>query len=424
MSFKFFTNAIRTYYVGDASKFVLKPQQEPVFPIPGMSNTHLYIHIPFCKHGCPYCPYNKVEFQQHLAERYFEALHREIDLYHQAIGNIEISSVYFGGGSPSIIPDKITEVLEHLRRNFNLKGDICIELNPNDCDRNSLEILYSAGINVVSVGVQSFQEKHLKTIGRNYNVEVAVNALKNTLRIFSQVNIDLMFALPGQSSQDLTNDIEKAVNLGANQITVYPLFTFPYTTIGRFKKMLHVKMPGLRKRRQQYFMIYDMLKANSFNQVSVWSFKKGSGTKYSSVTRDGYLGFGAGAGTHFENGYYLNTFSVEAYIDRINGGKYPTALRFEFDDKMNNLFWLYWRFYDSRIPIQEFKNRFLGNSKIQQLIFIFIHTGLLIKGENEFLLTRKGSFWLHLAQNHFSLDYINTIWGKALKEPFPDDLYF
>jgi oxygen-independent coproporphyrinogen-3 oxidase len=183
-------------------------------------------------------------------------------------------------------------------------------------------------------------------------------------------------------------------------------------------------MPDLKKRKAQYFSIYDTLTQQEYNQVSVWSFKKGGGSKYSSVTRDGYLGLGAGAGTHFPNGYYLNTFSVESYITKLDKGEFPTALKFSMNKQLNDLFWLYWRFYDARIPISEFDSRFGSNGKVKRLFSYMQKMGMLSKTEQEYTLTRKGSFWLHLAQNYFSLRYINQIWSQAMKNDFPDEIQF
>ena len=420
----FLTKCFRSYYAGNSSQFIFTKEKTPVFPEEKIQNIHLYIHIPFCQNTCPYCPYNKIELQLDLADSYFIALHREINLYRQALGEISIKSIYFGGGSPAILPDKIVKIIDHLKQCFKIEGDICIELNPNDCNIERLNLLKAAGIKVVSIGIQSFQDKYLSIIGRNYNSIQAENALIAAKSIFDVVNVDLMFALPEQNKHNIITDIEKAIELNADQITTYPLFTFPYSAVGRYRKISQVKMPNLRQRKEQYYTIYDKLTSNDFKQASVWSFKKSDNRTYSSVTREGYLGLGAGAGTHFSNGFFLNTFSVYSYIDSLNENRYPTALKFKLNDNLDKLFWLYWRFYDSRIPIADFNLKFSENYKVKRLISFFTKTGLLLKSDYEYILTRKGSFWLHLGQNYFSLGYINKIWSKALKNDFPEKIHF
>ena len=418
------TKSIRSYYAGNSSQFSFIKHCTPDFGNDLFDSLHLYIHVPFCAHCCPYCPYNKIEVDSVLVEQFFKALHTEIELYFKKLGKINISSIYFGGGSPALFPKEITKVIEHLTERFSINGEFCIEINPNDCSSEKLQALKDAGIKTVSVGVQSFQDKNLKTIGRSYNGKVAEKAVEVVCSIFDSINIDLMFALPSQDKASLLKDLSKAESYGVSQITTYPLFTFPYSKIGDYRKIKQVKMPKLRIRKKQYFLIYDWLIEKEYRQVSVWSFKKGEGIKYSSVTRDGYLGLGAGAGTHMPNGYYLNTFPVKSYISVLDKGEFPTALKFKMDTNLNDLFWLYWKFYDTRIPLADFNERFGNNEKMKRLFSIFKTIGLLSKTEQDFVLTRKGSFWLHLAQNYFSLGYINKIWSKAMNKDYPNKISF
>lgn len=421
---KTITRAFRRYYAGKNSEFVFLKHENPEVDSSDFDSLHLYIHIPFCAQCCPYCPYNKVAYDAVLSEQFFKALHTEIDFYHNKLGKINITSLYFGGGSPALFPEHIASVIEHVKQSFNLSEDICIEMNPNDCSLNNLQILKNAGVKTVSVGVQSFQDDNLNFIGRKYNGELAIKAVERVCSIFDSVNIDLMFALPSQNNQSVEKDIAKAISMDVNQVTCYPLFTFPYTTVGEYRKGKNVKMPKLGKRKKQYYTIYDTLTNADFDQVSVWSFKKGGGSKYSSVTRDGYLGLGAGAGTHLPHGYYLNTFSVEAYNKKLNDNKFPTAMKFALDEKLNDLFWLYWRFYDARIPIAQFDLRFAKDKRMQRLFGVLKITKMLISNNDEYVLTRRGSFWLHLAQNYFSLGYINTIWHDALNKDYPEKISF
>jgi oxygen-independent coproporphyrinogen-3 oxidase len=418
------TKAVRTYYAGCKSEFIFKKQSVPEFRYGDIDTIHLYVHVPFCKHCCPYCPYNKMPVDTNLVELFFKALDTEIELYYNSVGNINISSIYFGGGSPALFPEKIALVIEHISKRFRVIGEICIEINPNDCSIEKLQILKLSGVKTVSIGVQSFQDANLSFIGRSYNSIIAEKAVEAVCNMFDSVNIDLMFALPSQNNESILFDLSKAISYGVSQITTYPLFTFPYSTIGNYKKIKKVKMPDLNKRKTQYYSIYDLLTEKDYKQVSVWSFKKGDGSKFSSVTRDGYIGLGAGAGTHLPNGYYLNTFPVKAYISKLENHEFPTALKFAMNKQLNDLFWLYWRFYDTKIPISEFNERFENIGKVKRLFSFLQIIGMLSKTESEFVLTRKGSFWLHLAQNYFSLRYINLIWAQSMQDDFPNEIRF
>jgi len=227
-------------------------------------------------------------------------------------------------------------------------------------------------ISLVSVGVQSFNDQFLNFIGRKYSSDIISSVLEKLVKDdFKSINIDLMFALPGQSIADLKYDLQKAIELGVNQITTYPLFTFPYTAVGSYLRIKKVKMPNLNVRRKQYRFIHDFMQRNGYNRVSVWGFKKGDVPRYSSVTRDNYIGLGAGAGSHLPDGFYLNKFSVDEYINNCLKNKFPTALFLKLDKNLQNYFWLYWRLYDTVIDKQEIYNRFgADNKKICYLSFL------------------------------------------------------
>ncbi len=225
------TKAIRCYYAGNNSQFAFKKHLKPKIDKNDIDSIHLYIHVPFCSHCCPYCPYNKIQVDTNLVELFFKALETEIELYHNTVGCINVSSIYFGGGSPALFPGEVASVIEQLQKLFKVNGEICIEINPNDCTFENLQILKNAGIKTVSVGVQSFQDINLNIIGRSYNAQVAEKAVETVCSIFDSVNIDLMFALPTQDNESLLYDLSKAIGFGVNQITTYPLFTFPYTKV-------------------------------------------------------------------------------------------------------------------------------------------------------------------------------------------------
>ncbi len=424
MSIKIFTEALRSYYAGHRKQFVFKYCESPGLQQNLIDETHLYVHIPFCQHCCPYCPYNKVEWNREKVNRYFQALQQEIAMYHEIVGKMKILSVYFGGGSPALSPEDLRTVISDISERFEIVGDVCIEINPRECDKQRLHLLKESGVSLLSIGIQSFQDRNLHLIGRDYEGKLAEKALENAVEHFDNVNIDLMFALEKEDLHLLENDLKQALRHQVKQITVYPLFTFPYSSIGKYRKIKKVKMPNLFQRRKQYYFIYDFLTSHGYERVSVWSFMKGQGKKYSSVTRDGYVGFGAGAGSHLPWGFYLNTFSIEGYTQRILENKLPTALEFKLNESLNNLFWLYWRFYDTRIPKKAFEERFSSEKKIKKLIQKLVLTGMIEETEEEYVLTKKGSFWLHLAQNYFSLNYINKIWSIAMKEAFPSEIYF
>jgi len=182
-------------------------------------------------------------------------------------------------------------------------------------------------------------------------------------------------------------------------------------------------MPNLAIRHTQYYRIYEFLTSKGFNRVSVWGFKKGDVPRYSSVTRDNYIGLGAGAGSHLPDGFYLNTFSVEEYTKKCLSNQLPVALYMNFTENMHKYFWLYWRLYDTFISKYALQNKFgAHDEKLNRLFFIFKKLKLLYENEANFELTMRGSFWIHLLQNFFSLRYIDKVWSAAMREAYPSEI--
>jgi oxygen-independent coproporphyrinogen-3 oxidase len=386
-----------------------------------IESTSLYLHVPFCRHCCPYCPYTKVPYRERLVEPYTRAAIAEVDWWADRIGPAEITSVYIGGGTPTLALDSIVRVLARVRERFYLTGDVCLEANPADMDEETVPRLHSAGVALVSVGVQSFQTRQLDLLGRIYEPPAAERALEQLARGgFASVNADIMFALPNQTADDVVADLAHAAQLGANQLTTYPLFTFPYTSVGEYLRLTSVRMPDLRARRAHYRAISEWCADHDFQRVSVWSFKRGAVPRYSSVTRDGYIGIGPGAGSHLPDGFVLNTFDLESWMQAMQAGRPAVALRMPFAGEMAGWWWLYWRFYDTRIPLDDL-DAVLGDDspKARRWLGAVERAGLAVRTGGCLELTEPGAFWLHLAQNHFALNYVNTLWTQARREPWP-----
>lgn len=414
------TRTIRRYLVGPEQRWLFE-RPAPGWTPPPVERTSLYLHVPFCRHFCPYCPYTKVPYRESLVEPYTRAAIAEVDWWANALGPAEITSIYIGGGTPTLVLDSVARVLAHIRERFRLTGDVCIETNPADVDDETVKRLHEMGVALVSLGVQSFQPVHLALIGRDYEPVVAERALALLAESgFASVNADLMFALPRQTAADVTADLARAAQLGADQLTTYPLFTFPYTSVGQYLRLTAVRMPNLRTRRVHYRAISRWCVEHGLERVSVWGFKQGTVPRYSSVTRDGYIGIGPGAGSHLPDGFVLNTFDVESWTRAVCGGRMAIALRMPFTGAMSGWWWLYWRFYDTSIPLDTLDVA-LGSDvpKARRWLRAAEQAGLAVRHNGCLELTEGGAFWLHLAQNYFALNYVNVLWTQARQEPWP-----
>ena len=414
------TCAVRRYLVGEELRWIFERPPQGWAP-PRVERTSLYLHVPFCRHHCPYCPYTKVPHDERLVEPYTQAAIAEVDWWADKIGPAEITSIYIGGGTPTLALGSVARVLTHVRERFRLTGDVGIETHPADVDEETVQRLHETGVTLVSLGVQSFHPKNLQKIGRDYRPTVAEHALAMLAESgFASVNADLLFALPGQTVAEVTDDLTRAVQLGADQLTTYPLFTFPYTSVGEYLRLTAVRMPDLRVRRAHYRAINEWCVVNGFERVSVWGFKRGAVPRYSSVTRDSYIGIGPGAGSHLPDGFVLNTFDLDSWIRATCKGRTAIALHMPFAGQMSGWWWLYWRFYDTHIPLDELSAA-LGTDapKARRWLEAIERTGLGVRNGRYLHLTESGAFWLHLAQNHFALSYVNTLWTQARRKPWP-----
>ncbi len=418
---------LRNFFIKDSESFTLTPiNRAPSIKFPRLHAIDLYLHIPFCKSICPYCPYNKIKYDKNIAQPYLKALLTEIDHYHGIFGNIDVPSLYIGGGTPTTFIDELESILNHLRNRFKVLDNICVETNPSDLANreHAIQKLADYGVTNISVSIQSFNDKYLRLIGRDYKSPILYPIIERLLAYnFKTVNLDLTFGLPNQSVQDAIEDVQAAINAGVNQITLYPQLTFPYSIAGKYLKLSTINKPSFSTRRSMYRAIYQVCHENGFEQVSLWSFKRGNTPRYSSIGREFYLGLGASAGSHIPGLFYLNTFLVKVYIATCLNKKLPIALTMNFSEEMTNYHWLYCQFYNTFINKQELRNRFgYNNKKINALFKIIKALGFCTENDNSYHLTEKGSFWFHVAQNQLVLDPMNKVWSTAMKDPWPQKI--
>jgi coproporphyrinogen III oxidase-like Fe-S oxidoreductase len=165
----------------------------------------LYLHIPFCEQICPYCPYNKELYGNNLAERYIDAVKTEMDFYSEIAGDKPITSLYIGGGTPTtMLHSGLGDIIGHMRDVFNLQCDIHMESHPNHLSAGNLSKIKSMGVQHLSIGVESLVDRHLKSLGRTYTAKGVKEAVRRAVSEgFRCVNVDVMFALPGQTYREI-----------------------------------------------------------------------------------------------------------------------------------------------------------------------------------------------------------------------------
>jgi oxygen-independent coproporphyrinogen-3 oxidase len=193
----------------------------------------LYIHLPWCVRKCPYCDFNSHARRDELPEtRYVEALGRDLEAALPAIWGRTIEAVFFGGGTPSLFsPEAIDAILTGVRTltRLNPLAEITLEANPGTFERERFQGYRQAGVNRLSLGIQSFNDDHLRALGRIHSAAEAIRAAEAALALFDSVNLDLMYALPGQSLGQAEADLRQAIALGPQHLSAYHLTLEPNT---------------------------------------------------------------------------------------------------------------------------------------------------------------------------------------------------
>jgi oxygen-independent coproporphyrinogen-3 oxidase len=386
----------------------------------------LYLHIPFCHQICPYCPYNKELYCAAVAEQYTEAVLQEIELYGAIVGHRPVTSFYIGGGTPTtMLHTGLTRILEHIYRTFNVQCGIHMESHPNDLSASNLNMIRAMGVEHLSMGVEALQDRHLGTLCRPYTAAEARAAIARAVgQGFKCVNVDLIFALPNQTHEELGQAGKDLIALGVDQIAAYPLFSFSYTRWPQIAYQNRYRSYNLLQKRRMLRVLEQTLYAAGYERTSVWAFTRAGHPRYCSVTVPLYLGLGASAGSYLRDIFYLNTFNVQEYIWALAEGHMPIALSLELSKRMQMAGWLYWRIYETRFRKGDFERRFHEDfdAIYGKYLWPLAFFGFLIEEEDEIQLTDAGAFWLHALQDLFSIDYTGKLWGRSQKNSWPGNV--
>ena len=390
----------------------------------GIEELGLYLHIPFCRQICSYCPYNKELYHPEVAREYVRAVRREIDLYSSLVGQKPVTSFYIGGGTPTtMLNNGLREILDHVFRGFNMQCEIHMESHPNDLSKENLDAIKCLGVQHLSMGVEALQDRHLRMLGRPYTARQAREAVGRAKEAgFKCVNVDMIFALPDQTLSEVEQTGRELVELGVDQVAAYPLFAFPYTQMGRDGQADTHSKSGVIRRRKMMRILEEIFYAAGYERTSVWAFTRRGAPKYCSVAVPLYLGLGASGGSYLKDIFYLNTFNVNEYINSLEQGRMPIALTLELSEPRQMAGWLYWRIYETRFRKRDFQKRFGRgfDSVFGKYLRPLSWVGLLRDDGEEVVLSDEGTYWLHVLEDLFSIDYVGKLWGVSQRDPWPE----
>ena len=377
-----------------------------------MKEVGIYIHIPFCKSKCYYCDFVSFSGMGKYVDGYINALVKE--LIHKSKNNYYIKTIFIGGGTPSIIDEKyIKQIMDTIKDYFDYdpKMEVTIEVNPGTVTEEKLKTYYDLGINRLSVGLQSANDKILKEIGRIHSFEEYKNTIKLAKKVgFKNINSDIIVGLPNQTIYDVENTIDELVKLKLKHISVYSLILEENTRLYELVQTNMVELPDDELERYMYWYAKRRLEDEGYIHYEISNFaKKGYESKHNldCWSQKEYIGFGINAASYEDDTRYKNIVSIENYIKNIENGEFDNNVIIEEKqskkDKANEYVILGLRKIDG-LNIIDFENKFkinfdsLYKNKINKLISM----GLIYLHDNNVKLTDKG------------IDLANIVWEEFI----------
>lgn len=298
----------------------------------------LYVHIPFCASKCAYCDFASVALGDaggtSVARRYLRALFIETDRRAMSaeFRGAPVRTVYLGGGTPTILPpDWIAEILTRLRHRFSFEPDaeVTIEANPGTVDEEAIAALLSAGVNRLSLGVQSFSEEVLQTLGRLHSAAEARGAISAVRAAgCTNLNLDLMFGIPKQSMAQWQDTLRQTIEAEPEHISLYALSVEPGTPLSCAIAKGDVPPPDDDLAAGMYETAHDMLKRVGFEHYEISNFaREGSQCRHNRIywADEEYLGLGASAHSFRSGVRWNNCADAEVYINWLERGRLPVA---------------------------------------------------------------------------------------------------
>lgn len=301
----------------------------------------LYVHIPFCAVKCKYCDFLSFDGESYgTMLRYVDCLCQEIKLYEPVAGDCIVRSVFIGGGTPSLLDESlITNIMAFIRRTFTLEKDaeVTIEANPGTLRHQKLTGYKAAGINRISIGLQSADDAMLKRLGRLHNYDQFVASYKAARRAgFKNINVDVMSGLPGQTIHSYVDTLSRVLDFQPEHISAYSLSIEEGTPFAQDPSVLE-SLPTEIIDRKMYEITKTLLAANGYDRYEFSNYaKSGYECRHNMVYWTGgeYIGFGIGASSYFQGKRFSNIRDIFTYINMME----DTAEKFVTTDSMEMLY--------------------------------------------------------------------------------------
>lgn len=360
----------------------------------------LYIHVPFCVQKCNYCDFNSFKIKGNDKKEYLNAIEKEMKLYSDEFKNKQFDSVFFGGGTPSILNiEELKRLVGSVFKNFNIKetAEVSMECNPGTINKEKLIHMKELGINRLSIGLQAIQNHHLKYIGRIHSYEeFEKNYLEAKEVGFDNINIDLMYALPNHKKEEWKESLDKIISLNPSHISAYSLILEEGTKLYEMYDNEEFSLLDEDTDIEMYNYTINKLKENGYNQYEISNYSK----EYKECKHniiywkcDNYLGLGPGASGYIGDIRYNNISDLNEYNHKISQNIKPIEEEtiLSEKDKIEEFIFMGLRMNEG-ISLKVFKERF--NISIEDIykepIEKLIASKLLELDKDNLKLTQKG----------------------------------
>ncbi|MGG7154764.1 radical SAM family heme chaperone HemW [Clostridium perfringens] len=364
-----------------------------------MDKISLYIHIPFCAQKCLYCDFPSFARKDHLRKAYIEALNKEIISLREKHNNLEINTIFIGGGTPSVLEADELECLLKEVAKLNMSKDIeySMECNPGNLTEEKLEVMKKYGVNRISMGLQAKQDNLLKGLGRIHNYKTFKENFLLAKKVgFNNINVDLMFGLPNQRLNEWEETLREIISLEPAHISAYSLIIEEGTAFYNLYENDKLKLPTEEEERKMYHLAKKILEENGFNQYEISNYaKEGKECRHNLAywNMDNWIGVGSAAASYINGKRIKNISSVEGYINSINEKREAVEeiINNSKNDNMEEFMFMGLRKING-IDENEFKNRFSMNINdvYGEILNKYIDEGLLIRKSGRIFLSEKG----------------------------------
>ncbi|UOF88910.1 radical SAM family heme chaperone HemW [Fodinisporobacter ferrooxydans] len=290
----------------------------------------LYIHIPFCGSKCFYCDFNSYVSSETVMERYTDALCKELTMIAQTDSALPLRTVFFGGGTPTLLPPRLLEkILQTLHQFYSIEADaeITMEANPGSVDSDTLRIIKEHGVNRLSFGVQSFDDTMLHSLGRLHDRNTVYRSFEMARKAgFYSINLDLMFGLPDQTLELLEDSVSQLLMLAPEHVSVYGLKIEAGTPFAKWYDAGHLQLPPEHAEVAMYEFVQQSLADHGYEQYEISNFAKhGHKSRHNIVywRNEPYLAAGAGAHGYVGGRRYANIKRLDPYMEELEAEKRP-----------------------------------------------------------------------------------------------------